>query len=462
MPNYWESTTDRLEGISSSQSRAASSRSSITSKDDQAATKQQHKGKSVELQRWRKTCSKVADLRDQVYRSRLRLREKRVQLREGREILGELDSQLMSALRQFWQQGFLLDRSAFEKMYAELEEKRDEIGSLQYEYNQAEDEHEILEVKLDKKEELLLLPHDPIIDQVELDNQSVSTHTSNSTDYPSISSKNNQFGSLYLRYQSRLGDARIIRERLQDRYIDLDRRKPQAVGGINFDDALGDTASVRESKLAIAEAEKELCLIKEDLDEMREQFPKDPIEPLQTAVPQKSPEPVYGQMPSRQDLVDHHVPAHCSDSGLNHVQFRIQGDGSRSTKLILECLENYSFNQVHRKAVGQADLSDYLADRIWLRFVLQRYDKVGEVAAAGTGQPTKLRRLSVREHWIETVRILVLDPSGVSTVIHECDIQFPTAGAGHNGVSRPARNVRGLNSNLDLDLLSEYTKARSV
>ncbi|KAL9106700.1 MAG: hypothetical protein Q9187_008524 [Circinaria calcarea] len=461
MPDYGGLATDRHEGISSSQSNRASSCSSIISKDDQATTKQPYEGKSVELQRWKKMFSRVADLRDEVYLSRLRLREKRVQLREGSEVLRELDSKWMSALRQFWQQGFLPDRSAFEKMYAELEEKRDEIGSLQYEYNQAEDEHEMIEVRLDKKEALLLVPHHPITDQEELDNQSVSTHTSNSTDYPSVLSKNNQSGSLYSRYQSRLGDERIIRERLQDRYIDLDKRKPQAVGGIGFEDAREDTASVRESKLAIAEAENELWSIEKDLDDMRKQLRENHIEMLQRAVPQKSLESVYGQMPSRQDLVDHHVPAHCSDSGLNHVQIRVQGDRSRYKKL-LECLKNYSVNQVHREAVGQADLSDYLADRIWLRFVLQRYDDVGEIAAVGPGQPTKLQRLSVKEHWIKAVRILVLDPSGVSTVIHEYDNQFPTAGAGHNGISRPSCKIRGLNGNLDLDLPSQYNKARSV
>ena len=462
MQDYEVSTRDHHEGVFSSHSRRASSCSSITSKNNQVNTEQPKKRQSVQLRQRKKTRSRVVDLRDKLYRSRLRLREKRYELRDEREIVGELDSKLMSILRQHWQQGFLLDRSALENIYTELEEKRDEVGSLQYEYDQAEDEQEMIEAELEKEEELLSSSYRPIIDEEdfeELDKQTISSQTSKSIDYPLIPSNSQQSEALYSQYQSRLGDARIMRERLQDHYIDLDKRKNRVGGKMDSDGGLEDTVSVKESKLAITEAKNELRNIEKDLDDMRKRLPATPIAVSQTPVPKASESSIHGQMPSNTNLVNRDLLAHCSDSGQSHVQIGFQGARTRFKKWILECLKNSSIDQVHRKAIGQADL-----DRIWVRLVLRRCDEFGEIAAFDPGDTSELRRPSSKKRWIESRRIVLLDPSGVSTAVHEYDTRFPAAGARHSVISWSAYKIRGTpyeDGILDLDLLSEY-ESRSV
>ena len=464
MPDYEVSTKDQHEGAFSFHTYLDSSRSSITSKDNQAATKLSELGESVQLRRLRYIAPKVIDLRDKLFRSRLRLREKRVELREEREIVGRLDSRLMSSLRKYWHQGFLFEQSAFEKIFTELEVKRDEVGALQYEYDQAEDEHEMIEVDLEKEERLLSLSYNPAIDREdheELDTDSVSIQTTKSLDQPSYPSESSLSEALHARYQSRLGDARIISERIQDRYIDLDKRENRVAGVIGSDHRLKDTASLRESKLAITEAEDELRIIEIDLDDIKKSLQEDPTAILQTPVLKESQTPVYGQISPKQDIINHHPPVYYVDKGLGEVQRGCQDDQSC---WILELFKSSSVYQAHRKAIGQADQSNYLADRIWLRFVLLRYNEFGKTASFGFEESTKFQRLSDKERWIRIIRILVLDPSGVSAVVHEYDKRFPSTGARHRKISRSAYKTGGVpyeDGNLDLDLISEC-EARSV
>ena len=103
---------------------------------------------------------RVTHLRDGLFRQRLWLKEKRNLLQEERSNVAETEADLTSFIRQNFSERIPSEPSLAQSLYAELESKRaaleakrDELGALQYDYDQAELDHNLKESELDEEEQ---------------------------------------------------------------------------------------------------------------------------------------------------------------------------------------------------------------------------------------------------------------------------------------------------------------------
>ena len=99
-----------------------------------------------------KVQKRITLLRDSLYRRRLFLKEKRNELRQELDELAALDSKFMSLIRQFLENGIPPDPNQAQILYSELESKRGELGSLQYDYDIAEADHDVAEANLEEED----------------------------------------------------------------------------------------------------------------------------------------------------------------------------------------------------------------------------------------------------------------------------------------------------------------------
>ena len=104
---------------------------------------------------------RVASLRDRLFRRRLAMKEKRNELRQERSELAALDSKFMSYVRQFWELDLGADPAHAQRLYEDLQSKRDDVGALQYDYDIVEADHDIAEARFEEEDERLenLLPN---------------------------------------------------------------------------------------------------------------------------------------------------------------------------------------------------------------------------------------------------------------------------------------------------------------
>ena len=215
----------------------------------------------------------VQNLRGSVARSRLGLREHRVGLRQERGRARELEAQLWKNFQSHWDGNGTLDKTILDGLYSEVDKARDELGPKEEHYNELEDDLDMMEYKLEKKEDRFYrqfpdIPYDETGKHSFTDSSygsgqawslsSTSEHTDNS------SSPSNK-------YLSKIGDANIIRERLsaleaeRSHYLDLERERdamghPLYQPNVEFLDSFSD---VHASYL------EELRQIEDDLGALR-------------------------------------------------------------------------------------------------------------------------------------------------------------------------------------------------
>lgn len=102
----------------------------------------------------------AASLRDALFGRRLWLKERRNAVQEERTKVAEMEADLMNFVRQSFIESRLAVLSLARSIYVELESKRaaleakrDELGALQYDYDQAEIDHNLKEAELDEAEQ---------------------------------------------------------------------------------------------------------------------------------------------------------------------------------------------------------------------------------------------------------------------------------------------------------------------
>lgn len=179
----------------------------------------------ADQEKLRKALGKHASLRDMLYGRRLQLREKRNELRQERVSLVDADSNFIKSVRQFPEQYHL----EFEhEHYVQLEKQRDLVGSLQYEYDRAEDDFDIAETELSNEEGKLNVLFSKYLN--EHGDAGKETTTESSSDIhlqpeePQHYNEEDEARACLAEYQSRVGDARIMEERLEDLLSEKEER----------------------------------------------------------------------------------------------------------------------------------------------------------------------------------------------------------------------------------------------
>lgn len=165
----------------------------------------QEVGIRPERKRLKKGKNRIAGLRREIMGNRLRLREKRRELRDEQSIAIDLETKLMQSIQQLWERGVVPDKITFDNVYTSLKETRDRLGPMEDNYDWEEDEHNALEFQLDEE-----------------DAQCANSDTG--SEYQSTMPGTSEFevavpeplNPILNEYYSRVGDANIIHERLED------------------------------------------------------------------------------------------------------------------------------------------------------------------------------------------------------------------------------------------------------
>ncbi|KAL9614323.1 MAG: hypothetical protein Q9167_001206 [Letrouitia subvulpina] len=175
--------------------------------------------------------AEISDLRSQVTRARLRLRELRMELRQQHSTVRELEAQFMKVLQRHWGHGEALDQAACKILYNQISAALDELGPLEEKYEEKEDDLDTLDFELEAKETRFYERFEEV--------QFTEAYRSDisSSSYGSPASHTREPYRSYLmdesspayQYLSRVGDAKIVRERLfeldneKDQYSELER-----------------------------------------------------------------------------------------------------------------------------------------------------------------------------------------------------------------------------------------------
>ncbi|MCJ1237386.1 hypothetical protein MMC14_005371 [Varicellaria rhodocarpa] len=393
------------ETSSSSQSMQKSFDSSYISRYDQSASTRLRRDSGTDLQKLRAASHRLHKLRDKLYRSRLKLKELRNELRDERGNVNDLEAKLMTTLRQMRHVG-VSKISAFETSYQELEERRDEFGSLQYDYDQAEEEHEITEAQLEQQEDVMQRILSKITAQVDdttLEIPSISTSPLSPV-FPNLENVENlSCGLEEERYQSRLGDARIVRERLQEMSFEMENRtrRRAMVARVQTAD-LGDTESMREMKLAYMTTEAELESIEKDLETLSKDKRSDDHHPQCAGFPKASR--VISPRHAKSDIANAHDFHHLSNI---HSKINQQRSHSRSIP------------SRHRN-IAITPSNQSLQDTSWAHFVLRKSDEVDITSYSDSGEAGGSLGL---------LQYMSVHPSLSSTAlraVHNFSLQFST------------------------------------
>lgn len=212
-------------------------------------------------------------LGDEVFGKRLELKEKRNGLRHEHLVLAEIDSRFIRNVRQF-------QDTAKEKfddsIYKELDAQRDVVGSLQYDYDQAEEECDVHENHFDQegKNLLNLLPKILRLESNgEVEEESTSDSSSNSQPLRvevEPSGSNDTKRARLMEYESRIGDARIVQEQLQDLQYERGRRLSISKKREKFGMGRNASDTSENLELRFEEAAKELSIINDDVQRLHE------------------------------------------------------------------------------------------------------------------------------------------------------------------------------------------------
>ena len=331
---------------------------------------------------------KVTELRAKVFRSRLKLKEKRSELREERALANEIDAKFMSLLRQRWAKGALVEESTLERAYEELEERRNIIGTLEYEYDQAEYDYEEAEALLDTEEEQYLnsvlqgiVAEGPEPGDLQSPFRQLTELSSNST----TSKRSDLPQSLYERYQDRLGDRRIMKERLDD----LRRQHTVEIKNIGRHRDMGRIVdesllqSLNELEQDCLESAAQLAIIESDLENMQVTLKEANIPIIESPVSVFKLLEVAPTPSIRSDLGPR---THHSDSVLSYLRENFSGVRARINSWILETLKISQIEHAHHKTILRAMQDVYFDDRAWSQAVLEYWGDEIDGALTPTGE----------------------------------------------------------------------------
>ncbi|KAL8726512.1 MAG: hypothetical protein Q9181_006022 [Wetmoreana brouardii] len=185
---------------------------------------------TAKAQRPRRLRQKISHLREQVIMRRLELREQRVGMREQHGIVRTLETQL---LRQWQRYDGSLDQDAIAHLHSELSAALDELGPMEEDYDEKEDGLDTLEYDLEASEARFYKRYarsDP--GQSHGTSSPYHSPTSTFSEQPDLPPTAPQdFLSPHYLYQSRMGEANAVQERLMEleeqkaHYLEIERQR---------------------------------------------------------------------------------------------------------------------------------------------------------------------------------------------------------------------------------------------
>lgn len=300
--------------------------------------------------------TEVEDLRSQVTRCRLELRELRVVLRQGQVKICQMQAQFWRGLQNQWNDARTFDKTPLQQLDDEIERALDELGPEQANYDEKEDDLYLLEYNLGKLEDRFYTT----------DKAGFASFSSSSSSRRSRSitpTRPEDEASWNYLYLSRVGDAKIVRERLEDlnleksQYVDLERHRT----AMGLDLYMPNVEFLESYKDDYAKTELELREIEEDLNRLRKEWPSTPLtlaKPFETTdLPQHSaslPHEREGPKPSHRDTLRRK-----SDGDLQNVPMDTLTNGQRVNQWILKSLTGSALERArHRAMLHNPNLDD--------------------------------------------------------------------------------------------------------
>ena len=402
---------------------------------------------------------KVANLRDTLYGKRLRLKDKRHELRQEREVLSELDTQFMLQNRRSLEQS---DATSQNSLITSLEAQRNVIGSLQYDYDQAENEHDVLENQLDTKETKLMVLLSSLISKESDDEEDTSSSISN--EHHDLIEEGLDFAvhdeaqMRLAEYQSRIGDAMIMYERLQDLVFERERRlsfasnREEFAPNLDVDEEWTDDLDYR-----CIETAHELNVIKQDVQRLKEALQLDGYWKPEYDPPSGIGSPfVISTSPHLDPRQASPRKRSISDSAIPMLHKKFSIAQARINWWIFLTFGNSPLEHVRHKEM----LPTALDDRTWARLVFQFWhqdglvDDVGDDFSNGSWEmvfPHKAPEHKAHQKYVRMAMSVLL--SGLSEAYDAISafnqiFPYPVAPKNH-ATPYPARV-------LESDMLSQY------
>ena len=360
---------------------------------------------------------KTSELRDRQFSRRLQLKEKRTELRQERDVLGDVDTSFMRSVREFRLRNYMSE-DALEDRCRELESQRDVVGSLQYEYDQVEDEHDDAEMKLESEEgkvDALLSSFlkDDSDDEVE------GIDTDSSSDGHPMDLKDPTGGKeaqmRRAEYESRTGDARILREKL----LELLSEKSERLRHSKMRERLGleqgesDKAFAEEFDYLYPEILGDLKGVEADVEQLKEELIRAGLWVPEPTWLKNPPETIALQnySPSSQPQAPVLRERSASDSMTHHLEKISASAKARTGKWMLITIGSSPVERARHKDMLQKLGDGSIDDKEWARLVIETWR--GEHDDSSRGSWENISPQDLLEHMPENR----LFPSGSSILL---------------------------------------------
>lgn len=415
----------------------------------------------------RKALRKNSSLRDTLYGKRLELKEKRNELRQERVLLADADGNFMkNSVRRFPEQDQFEVES---EHYDQLEHQRDLVGSLQYEYDQAEEEYDFAENELDSEEgNLQVLLSKYMNKHCDTGDEPTSTPSLNShlqPEEPQYCNEEDEARMCLAEYQSRIGDARIMEERLQDLLSEQEERdtfaKKRQHLGIDLegsDDDFTENFNYRYSEIV-----GELDTIYADIERLKDGliqagyiFPKpnpnDRPPDVLAYQAHSRPRPAYFPVERERPL---------SENILQTLQNNFATNRAHISRWILNTFGSSPVECARHREILRGLIDGSLEDKEWARLVFEHWKRAecGGDDDSSRGSWDEILPRELMENTPQNSATLIRTPvllSGKSEATHAMNgfsQQFP--------LYTPGGHAKPYATDVELDKLSEY-ESRSI
>ncbi|KAI9809994.1 MAG: hypothetical protein M1827_006761 [Pycnora praestabilis] len=345
-----------------------------------------------------RTRDRIADLRGKVMRRRLTLHEKRKELHQQRLDVAAVDAKFMMAVRQFLERDAELDKSTLTILYEDVQTARDAIGPMEHDFDLEEEDQNADEYTLEKKENEFIRRYPALVYGQDFDlNDALNSSSSSSA--TSLNARGSGFPKddpLIHDYLSRLGDAKIAKEQLENlRHDQADYLEQERVRNpLGIELYPPNAEFLEDYDEAYARATEDLLLIKQDLEALRQRAIDNSILPEDHEI-FEAWELDLSDVPKPETPV---LPYPVSDTDLGSPSVLKQSSNTRGriNRWLYQILRSSPLERKrHRAYLNDSSLDE----RSWLRLVSQCWllDKAATGGSQATGSSVLTASLSSQD-----------------------------------------------------------------